>query len=477
MSENTKQIQSLLDSVSNVIQKHETQANYTGENYNIFSIMGMETDEEFTHSRIIGNLLNPKGKHGCGDFFLKSFVEKLNILFEENNLHDMKLEDFGPLVNERITERYAGEVNCKTISGGSIDLVIEDSKQILLIENKIYAADQKYQLARYYNYAKTRGNKKIVMLYLTLDGKNLSDNEGNIVIKEDKVYNIPSIVNLDENAIKLESLELKFPIDQNTFDGINIENKCFYTPISYKTFIKEWLEASFFFVDNRPMIYYPIKHYYNLIKKLTNQTTSKIMEKEIFEKLLQNENNIESIKYIAENYQNFKKNIIEDFFRTQFKILQEHYNYDKKVKTINTKRPLNFWQNHIQTETMSVKRFSLSFIFEGYSSYNKLCIQLIRQTEGESIENEEILIKNFLNQLKEHNQKTLTHTPNWNIIAMEFKDNFLWDEDYEILKKIQLSYKFKDISEIENYKNSMIYNFNEVIKKVIKAVEETYNNI
>jgi hypothetical protein len=201
------------------------------------------------------------------------------------------------------------------------------------------------------------------------------------------------------------------------------------------------------------------------------------MEKEIFEKLLQNENNIESIKYIAENYQNFKKNIIEDFFRTQFKILQEHYNYDKKVKTINTKRPLNFWQNHIQTETMSVKRFSLSFIFEGYSSYNKLCIQLIRQTEGESIENEEILIKNFLNQLKEHNQKTLTHTPNWNIIAMEFKDNFLWDEDYEILKKIQLSYKFKDISEIENYKNSMIYNFNEVIKKVIKAVDETYNNI
>jgi hypothetical protein len=301
MSENTKQIQSLLDSVSNVIQKHETQANYTGENYNIFSIMGMETDEEFTHSRIIGNLLNPKGKHGCGDFFLKSFVEKLNILFEENNLHDMKLEDFGPLVNDKIVERYAGEVNCKTISGGSIDLVIEDSKQIFLIENKIYAADQKYQLARYFNYAKTRGNKKIVMLYLTLEGKNLSDNEGNILIKEYEVYNIPSIVNLDENAIKLESLELKFPIDQNTFDGINIENKCFYTPISYKTFIKEWLEASFFFVDNRPMIYYPIKHYYNLIKKLTNQTTSKIMEKEILDTIFKKGENIKNALRIA-NY-------------------------------------------------------------------------------------------------------------------------------------------------------------------------------
>jgi hypothetical protein len=108
-------------------------------------------------------------------------------------------------------------------------------------------------------------------------------------------------VNLDENAIKLESLELKFPIDQNTFDGINIENKCFYTPISYKTFIKEWLEASFFFVDNRPMIYYPIKHYYNLIKKLTNQTTSKIMEKEILDTIFKKGENIKNALRIA-NY-------------------------------------------------------------------------------------------------------------------------------------------------------------------------------
>jgi len=342
MNKNLQEIQYLLDSVSTIVQKHETQANYTGENYNIFSIMSMETDEEFTHSRIIGNLLNPKGKHGCGDFFLKTFVEKLNILFEENNLHDMKLEDFGPLVNERITERYAGDVNFKTISGGSIDLVIEDSKQILLIENKIYAADQKYQLARYYNYAKTRGNKKIVMLYLTLDGKNLSDNEGEIVIKEDKVYNIPSMVNLDENVIKIESLELKFPIDQKTFDAINIENKYFYTPISYKTFIKEWLEASFFFVDNRPMIYYPIKHYYNLIKKLTHQTTNKIMEKEILENLRSSEANFNAFLSLNKIAEEFFMSIRNDIFEeienkvkdSEFEIFPQFIgdNYYKKNK-------------------------------------------------------------------------------------------------------------------------------------------------
>lgn len=290
MSENIPQIQSLLDSVSEIIKKHETEANYTGENYNIFSVMSMETDEEFTHSRIIGNLLNPKGKHGCGDFFLKKFVEQLNNLFDQNKLYDLKLNDFGTLVNERIVERYAGEVDNKNITGGSIDIVIEDDKQILLIENKIYAGDQKYQLARYYNFAKTRGNKKIVMLYLTLDGKNLSNNDG-ILINENNVYNIPTIVDLDDkNTLKFDSFEITLPIDQKQFDTIELEKKCLYTPISYKNFIKDWLEACFFFVDNRPMIYYPLKHYYNLIKKLTNQSISKVMSMKIQEAVVKDEN-------------------------------------------------------------------------------------------------------------------------------------------------------------------------------------------
>jgi hypothetical protein len=302
MSENIQQIQSLLDSVTEIIKKHETEANYTGENYNIFSVMSMETDEEFTHSRIIGNLLNPKGKHGCGDFFLKKFVEQLNNLFDQNQLYDLKLNDFGTLVNERIVERYAGEVDNTNISGGSIDIVIEDDKQILLIENKIYASDQKYQLARYYNYAKTKGNKKIVMLYLTLDGKHLSNNDGSILINENNVYNIPTIISLDDkNTIKFDSFEITFPLDQKQFNTIELEKKCLYTPISYKNFIKEWLEACFFFVDNRPMIYYPLKHYYNLIKKLTNQSINKIMEKEIFDTIFKNGSNIKNAIKIANN--------------------------------------------------------------------------------------------------------------------------------------------------------------------------------
>ncbi|MCU0351857.1 MAG: PD-(D/E)XK nuclease family protein [Flavobacterium sp.] len=256
------------------------------------------------------------------------FVEKLNQLFNDNNLNDLKLDDFGSLVNGKIVERYAGEVNYKEIKGGSIDIIIEDDKQLLIIENKIYASDQPLQLARYINYAKSRDNKKIVLLYLTLDGKNLMDKEGNLIIKDGEVYNVPTIWNSEENKVLLiDAKECISPISQATFNALELESKCLYTPISYHTFIKEWLEACFFFVDNRPMIYYPLKHYYNLIKKLTNQTTSKIMEKEIFEYLTKNKEHFKIATIIADK--NFLgKQIIEA-------INQSLKSIDSKLKNSN----------------------------------------------------------------------------------------------------------------------------------------------
>lgn len=42
----------------------------TGENFNIFKILRIETEEVFTHSRFLCELLNPKGSHGKGSLFL-----------------------------------------------------------------------------------------------------------------------------------------------------------------------------------------------------------------------------------------------------------------------------------------------------------------------------------------------------------------------------------------------------------------------
>ena len=46
-----------------------------GEWFNVFNVLGVSTDEVRTHSRFIAELLNPQGSHGCGDEFLKAFIE------------------------------------------------------------------------------------------------------------------------------------------------------------------------------------------------------------------------------------------------------------------------------------------------------------------------------------------------------------------------------------------------------------------
>ncbi len=59
-------IASLLQEVNKTIIKHEALAKERGEDFNLFSIMGMENNETYTHSAMIAALLNPKGNHYMG---------------------------------------------------------------------------------------------------------------------------------------------------------------------------------------------------------------------------------------------------------------------------------------------------------------------------------------------------------------------------------------------------------------------------
>lgn len=61
------------------------------------------------------------------------------------------------------------EASCKN---GRIDILIEDDKTVIIIENKVDAKDQEKQLIGYYeNKKQTNPNKEIAVFYLTLDGK------------------------------------------------------------------------------------------------------------------------------------------------------------------------------------------------------------------------------------------------------------------------------------------------------------------
>ncbi|MDR2581986.1 MAG: PD-(D/E)XK nuclease family protein [Fibromonadaceae bacterium] len=140
-------IKTLLNEASLIYKKYEQIAKITGENFNIFQTLGLESAET-KHSKIIAELLNPKGSHDMGNEFLKLFLEITN-------------EDFQKFENSSV------EIE-KTTIDGRIDIFIAGNQETIAIENKIYAGDQPSQLARY-----SKHSTKLI--YLTLYGDKPSD--------------------------------------------------------------------------------------------------------------------------------------------------------------------------------------------------------------------------------------------------------------------------------------------------------------
>ncbi len=104
----------------------------TGEKFNIFRVLNLSTSETRTHSAFLAELFNPKGSHGQGSVFLKLFVEQLGI------------KDFDFKSANVEIEKFAGYIDADYREGGRIDIVITDNNgQGIIIENKIYAGDQK----------------------------------------------------------------------------------------------------------------------------------------------------------------------------------------------------------------------------------------------------------------------------------------------------------------------------------------------
>tara|TARA_R110002033_G_scaffold66981_3_gene117968 strand:- start:15462 stop:16664 length:1203 start_codon:yes stop_codon:yes gene_type:complete len=219
---NTRKI---LGSVKQTLMHQAEIAMLKGENFNVFSILKMESRENDTHSAFLGELLNPKGSHNFGNVFLQLFLNQIdNTSLDVNNA-------------TVVLEYSIGANDHVNMTGGRVDIYIKDSSgNTICIENKIYASDQPNQLKRYVNY----NNAKNTVYYLTLNG---------------------------EDATKESKKDLLIDVD--------------YTCLSYHTNIIEWLEACCKEVTDQPIIRESIKQYIILLKKLTNQLSDAKMEKEI----------------------------------------------------------------------------------------------------------------------------------------------------------------------------------------------------
>ena len=156
MSEASPRTEKLLNDVAGLLRTREIVHRVTGEKFNIFRVLNIES-REFFICKVLMELLSPSGSHCQGSLFLKPFVKNVLGL----NIPDAELE------RARVSREY------KTSQGRRIDIVIETANHFVAIEVKVRAGDLPGQCSDYYEAAKQRcddeNNAKIV--YLTPDGR------------------------------------------------------------------------------------------------------------------------------------------------------------------------------------------------------------------------------------------------------------------------------------------------------------------
>jgi len=281
MKMDDSKIQKILAELALINNKYESIAKATGNNYNIFQVLKIETKEVITHSRMIGDLLDPKGSHGMGSEFLCLFLKIINHVDNSSqklNSIDCTIEkNYGPINNEKVT-------------GGNIDIILEGFKKPLVIENKIYAGDQDKQLLRYYNQL----NGECELFYLTLFGDEPSD---------------------------------------NSTGGIDLEIEC----ISYSIHILEWLEKCHEIAIDRPLLRETLKQYINIVKYLTGQSMNDDQNKEIFSYI---EENKITLGELYPHLNNFVNNHLKNRIHQVFKLVCEKISVDQSLSDTLTDKTI-----------------------------------------------------------------------------------------------------------------------------------------
>lgn len=291
MEDNSKYIKALLGSINSIREKYNKINEITGANYNVFNVLKLKSNEVVLHSRFIGDLLNPKGKHGRGDVFLKLFLEQVKSILPDNI--DV-CDNFRTPNAKLIVEEYIGVV--KTDEGGRIDLVVKDGINTIVIENKIYAEDQKQQLVRYYN-----KYPKSLMIFLTLNGKAATSKSLTPSKDNEDGRKEPLITDVD------------------------------YIRMSYKTEIKNWLEECVCHTTQFPFLRESLIQYLNIVKQLTGQSNSNVMNEEIAKEIFKSTSSIKAAKDIITNFDNGQKEIYKEF-RNEIQI-----ELTKKLNELNDK--------------------------------------------------------------------------------------------------------------------------------------------
>lgn len=153
MDDQTAVVQ-LLEQAAAILDLRRKRPPVPGENFNIFSVMNMETKEVDTHCRLLYDLLSPNGSHGMGDCFLEAFFL---LVIKKPYPGSAAVSICREYVIDHTDDNY-----------GRIDLLLQGENFCYPIEVKIYAGDQWEQVKRYARFSS--GARDGQVYYLTPNG-------------------------------------------------------------------------------------------------------------------------------------------------------------------------------------------------------------------------------------------------------------------------------------------------------------------
>jgi hypothetical protein len=394
----------------------------SGEKFNIFQIIGLTANEVRVHSAFLTELLNPQGSHGQGSIFLELFTKQLEL--PELDYSNCKVE----------VEKFIGFLNEEKTEGGRMDIFISDNKgNCIAIENKIYAGDQENQLVRYKNYCDKVGTKSSTLIYLTLDGRDATnDSAGNVK----------------------------------------------YSPISYQWDIVKWLESCRKESAMLPIVREGITHYINLIKYLTNQSINEAMSDEILKIITSTPENFETSNIVVSNINNAKSSIQWKFWEALRTVLEDSSFLKDNVKvktseederTATLDKVSNYYFGNKNTyPSLRIKihekdDISVHWVAEIWENFY---VGFIIENKGEGkISDQEY--KNYSNLVKDLDPNYSQNSKYW--LGWKYTEPIL---NFQAFNTEQL-YKLVD----ENYLQKIVSNIADNAVKEIKVLQEKLKNI
>lgn len=276
--------------------------------FNVFEVLSVQY-KEVIMCRMLKELLDPNGKHGKGNKFLKLFFKVIN-------------ESSGEIVSdEDLDKSYKSNeivVDCEheIDDNRKIDILIRVGARYIPIEVKIRAGEQQNQVQDYLNYCnkmqKQEGsNDKTVLLYLTLDGHNPSAYSVGCKISNESARPCSEYIEQDcsnEDSIQHEELKEKTKSKDST--KFRDQDKTII-PISFKDEICRFLEQCIKEADNESLIS-NLKQYLYAIETISGKASTPVIE--TLSKKLKNKADFKAVDALNDALAVSKTNFLQELF-------------------------------------------------------------------------------------------------------------------------------------------------------------------